>query len=64
MAEEVKDASIAVPRAIMTIYLLDCVLVFPLIVTICYHLPDVATALEDPTEYPAVYIMRQAMSDG
>ena len=63
MAEEVKDASIAVPRAMMTIYLLDCALVFPLIITICYHMPDVQTALNDTTTYPGIWVMRQAMSD-
>lgn len=63
MAEEVKDAAIAVPRAMITIFLVDCALVFPLIVTICYHLPDVQAALNDPTEYPGIWIMRQAMSD-
>ncbi|KAK5694057.1 hypothetical protein LTR97_009676 [Elasticomyces elasticus] len=63
MAEEVKDAAIAVPRAMVAIFLIDCALIFPLIITICYHLPDLATALEDPTDYPGIYIMRQAMSD-
>ncbi|KAK5128831.1 hypothetical protein LTR85_000164 [Meristemomyces frigidus] len=63
MSEEVNDAAIAVPRAMITIFLVDCALIFPLIVTICYHLPDVETALNDPTEYPAIWIMRQAMSD-
>jgi choline transport protein len=64
MAEEVNDAAVAVPRAMVTIFLVDCILVFPLIVTICYHLPDVQAALDDPTEYPGIYIMRQAMSNG
>ncbi|KAK5114102.1 hypothetical protein LTR62_002671 [Meristemomyces frigidus] len=61
-AEEVKDAAVAVPRAMITIFLVDCALVFPLIVTICYYLPDVEAALNDTTSYPGIYIMRQAMS--
>jgi len=63
MAEEVKDASIAVPRAMITIFLVDCALIFPMVVTICYHLPDLDAALSDTTTYPAIWIMRQAMSD-
>ncbi|KAK3673377.1 hypothetical protein LTR78_006610 [Recurvomyces mirabilis] len=63
MAEEVKDAAVAVPRAMMTIFLIDFALVFPLLVTICYHLPDIDAALNDTTAYPGIYIMRQAMSD-
>jgi choline transport protein len=64
MAEEVKDAAVAVPRAMMTIFLVDFALIFPLIVTICYHLPDVDAALEDTTTYPGIWVLRQAMSRG
>jgi choline transport protein len=64
MSEEVRDAAVAIPRAMMTIWFLDCAMVFPLIVTVVYHLPDVDAALADPTEYPGVYIMRSAMSNG
>jgi choline transport protein len=63
MAEEVADAAVAVPRAMITIFLVDCILVFPLIITICYHLPDIDAALNDSTDYPGIYIMRQAMSN-
>jgi len=62
MAEEVKDAAVAVPRAMMTIFLVDFALIFPLIVTVCYHLPNVDAALEDTTTYPGIWVLRQAMS--
>ncbi|CAJ2505816.1 Uu.00g132100.m01.CDS01 [Anthostomella pinea] len=61
MAEEVRDAAIVVPRAMITIFLVDVALMFPLLVTVCYHLPDVQAALDDPTDYPATWIMRQAI---
>lgn len=57
MAEEVKDAAIVVPGAMMTIFLVDFALVFPLIITICYHLPDVNVAFNDTTTYPGIWIL-------
>ncbi|TKX18668.1 amino acid permease-16 [Elsinoe australis] len=63
MSEEVKDASATIPKAIMATYLINFVLLFPTIVTICYHIPDVAASLEDPTTYPAIYVLRQSMSN-
>jgi choline transport protein len=63
MSEEVRDASVAVPRAMITVFLLDCALIFPLVVTICYHITDVQAALNDATTYPGIYVMRGAMSN-
>lgn len=63
MAEEVKDAARSVPKAMMSIYLVNFCLIFPAILTICYHIPVVADALNDPTLYPTIYVLRQSMSD-
>lgn len=62
MAEEVKDAATAVPRAMIAVYLINMALIFPAVLTVCYHIPDVTAALEDPTTYPAIYVLRQSMS--
>lgn len=62
MAEEVKDAARAVPYAMLSVFVVNMVLIFPAVVTICYHIPDLTAALEDPTTYPAVYVLRQSMS--
>lgn len=62
MSEEVKDASKAIPKAMLTIYLVNFALIFPAILTVCYHIPNLDDALNDSTTYPAIYVMRQAMS--
>ena len=62
MSEEVKDAAYTIPRAMLMVYLVNMVILFPGMVTICYHIPDLEAALADSTTYPAVYIMKQAMS--
>jgi len=62
MSEEVKNASKTIPKTMMIIYVLNFVLLFPALLTICYHIPDLDAALDDPTTYPAIYVMRQAMS--
>ena len=62
MSEEVKDAAKSVPKAMMAIYLVNFCLIFPAILTVVYHIPDVPTALTDPTLYPTIYVLRQSMS--
>lgn len=62
MSEEVKDAASAVPRAMMAVYLINMCLIFPVVLTICYHIPDLQASLADTTTYPAIYVLRQSMS--
>lgn len=62
MSEEVRNASTAVPRAMMLTYLLNFVLLMPMIITACYHLTDLDAALADDTTYPFVWVLKQAMS--
>jgi hypothetical protein len=62
MSEEVKNASKTIPRTMLTVYVLNFILLFPALVTICYHIPSLDDALNDPTTYPAIYVMRQSMS--
>jgi choline transport protein len=63
MAEEVKNAAKSVPKAMISIYIVNFCLIFPAILTVCYHIPVVADALADPTLYPTIYVLRQSMSD-
>ena len=63
MSEEVKGASKSVPRAMLAVYIVNFCLIFPALITICYHIPVVADALEDPTLYPTIYVLRQSMSN-
>jgi amino acid transporter len=64
MSEEVRDAAKAVPKAMIIIYFVNICLTFPVILTVCYHIPNVDDALADPTLYPAIYVLRQSMSTG
>lgn len=64
MSEEVRDASGWVPRAMLTVYGMNFVLMFVAFVTICYHLPHPQAALNDPSGYETIYVMRQSMSKG
>lgn len=64
MSEEVKDASYSVPRVMVAVYVINACIIFPGVVTIAYHIDDVTAALNDSTTYPAIYVLRQAMSVG
>ena len=62
MSEEVKDAALSVPKAMIAIYVVNFVVLFPTILTAVYHIPDLEAALADTTGYPAIYAFRQAAS--
>ncbi|TKA82759.1 hypothetical protein B0A55_01090 [Friedmanniomyces simplex] len=56
MSEEVKNASRTIPKTILIVYVLNFVLLFPALLTICYHMPNLDDALADTTTYPAIYV--------
>lgn len=62
MSEEVRSAATSVPKAMIAIYIVNFCLIFPAYVTVCYHITDIDAALTDPTLYPTIYVLRQAMS--
>lgn len=64
MSEETKDAAKQIPRAILAVYVINTALIFPAYVTIAYHIPSIEDALNDPTLYPAIYVLRQSMPSG
>lgn len=64
MAEDIQDAGRNVPKIMMSVWVINFVLAFIPIVTIAFALTDVNDALNDPTEYPAIWVMRQAMPAG
>ncbi|KAK5702464.1 hypothetical protein LTR17_022297 [Elasticomyces elasticus] len=64
MSEEVKDASFSVPRVMVSVYLINACIIFPGVLTIVYHIDDLDAAINDPTTYPAIYVLRGAMSVG
>jgi amino acid transporter len=60
MAEEVKDASVAIPRAIMLSVLINGTLGFSMLIAVLFCLEDVDAALNSPTGYPFMEIFYQA----
>lgn len=57
MSEEIRDASLTVPRALMASVFLNITLVFVLIITICFTIgPDPATLLDTSTGYPFIQL--------
>jgi len=62
MAEEVKDAGITVPKAMFWSYIVNTSLGILLIVTVCFAIPDLQAALDDPSGYPFLWAMRHGLS--
>ncbi|KAF1956444.1 amino acid transporter-like protein [Byssothecium circinans] len=60
MSEEIKDASIILPRAIMGSVVLNVTLVLTLIITLCFTLGDPAEALASPTGYAFIQVFYNA----
>lgn len=60
MSEEIKDASITLPRAIMWSVVLNVSLVFIMILTLCFTLGSPSDALASPTGYAFIQIFYNA----
>lgn len=60
MSEEIQDASITLPRAIMGSVVLNVTLVFTIITTLCFTLGDPAEALSSPTGYAFIQVFYNA----
>lgn len=63
MSEEVRNASSSVPKVMISVFGITFSLNIMTVITLCYHMPDVSAALKDPSLYPAVWVLRQSMSD-
>lgn len=63
VSEEVRNASKAIPRAMISVWLVNSLLAFTSFITVAYHLPDLDEALADPTLYPIIHVLRQSMSN-
>lgn len=62
MSEEVKNASMSVPRVIIIIFVVNFLQTFLTSLTLAYHIPSIEEALGDASTYPAIYVIRQSMS--
>jgi len=56
LAEEIRDASETLPRAMIAAFILDSILGFVLLVTIGFTLGDVDKVLASPTGYPFIQV--------
>ena len=60
MAEEIRDASIVLPRAIMTSAFVNGALGFIMTITFCFTMGNVLDFLETPTGYPFIQVFYNA----
>jgi choline transport protein len=60
MAEEIKDASLVLPRAILTSAAINGALGFVMTITFCFTLGNPTTILESPTGYPFIQVFFDA----
>lgn len=64
MSEEVKDAGIVVPRAIICSYVVNGFMGLILLITYLFCIPSIDDALVDASGYPFLYVFRSSMSTG
>ncbi|KAK4889271.1 hypothetical protein LTR27_011948 [Elasticomyces elasticus] len=48
----------------IAVYVINACIILPGVLTVVYHIDDMNAALNDPTTYPAIYVLRGAMSVG
>ena len=60
MSEEIKDASVTLPRAIMGSVILNITLVFVIVITLCFCVGDQLDVLASPTGYPFIQVFYNA----
>jgi amino acid transporter len=61
MSEEVRDAGRYVPIAIAWGFFSNGVMALVLVITYLFAIPSLQDALEDPTEFPFIYVFKQAV---
>lgn len=64
MSEEVKDAGIVVPRAMITSFFVNGLMGLVALISFLFIIPSVEDALNDDSGFPLLYAMRYSMSDG
>lgn len=62
MAEEISDAAINVPRAMVYSYVINGILALGFLIAYLFCLVDVDAAINDPSTYPFIYVFRKAVS--
>ncbi|KAK3111716.1 hypothetical protein LTR53_012743 [Teratosphaeriaceae sp. CCFEE 6253] len=62
MSEEIKDAGVTVPKAMLQSYLLNGALGIVFLITFLFSIVDLDGALNDKTGYPFLFVFRNAFS--
>lgn len=62
MSEEIKDASVTVPKAMLGSYLMNGGLGIVFLISFLFSVVDLEGALDDATGYPFLYVFRNAFS--
>lgn len=60
MAEEVEDAGVVVPRAMVWSFIINIPFTFAMVISYLFCMPSVEDAVSDPTGFPFIYVFRQA----
>lgn len=58
---QVRDAAVAVPRAMFWSFIMNGILGLGLVVSVLFSIPSLSDALHDPSGYPFIYVFREAM---
>lgn len=60
MAEEIRDASVVVPRSMVWSFILNVPFTFGLLITYLFCIGDVQEALDSKTGFPFIYVFQNA----
>ena len=63
IAEEIKDASETLPKAMMSAVGVNGVLGFVMVVTLCFTMGDINSIIKSPTGYPFIQIFYNTTQD-
>jgi amino acid transporter len=63
ISEEVRDAGLVIPRAMVISFFVNGFLGVIALVTFLFCIPSVYDALNDSTGYPILYVLRSSMSN-
>ena len=55
-AEEIKDASVTLPRSVVSGVIINGIMGFIMVITICFTLGDIQSLLTTPTKYPFIQL--------
>lgn len=61
MAEEVRDAAVVVPRAIMNTFYINASLGLVMLITIIYSIPSIEDSISHPSGYAFIYILEMGV---